>query len=49
MAWLMDFNIRSRPAEEWRQIFAQAWRDSGCVSFDLDDLQTSQLVIATRP
>jgi extracellular factor (EF) 3-hydroxypalmitic acid methyl ester biosynthesis protein len=48
MAWLMDFNIRSRPAEEWRQIFGQTWQDAGCVSFESDALQTSQLVTATR-
>jgi SAM-dependent methyltransferase len=48
MAWLMDFNIRSRPAEEWRQIFTQSWGDAECVRFEPDELQTSQLVIATR-
>jgi SAM-dependent methyltransferase len=49
MAWLMDFNIRSRPAEEWRQIFAQTWGDAECVHFEPEELQVSQLVIATRP
>jgi len=49
MAWLMDFNIRSRPAEEWRQIFAQTWGDAECVRFEPEALQVSQLVIATRP
>ncbi len=49
MAWLMDFNIRSRPAEEWRQIFTQTWRDAECVRFEPEELQVSQLVIATHP
>ena len=49
IAWLMNWNIRCRPAEEWRQIFAQTWQDAECVRFEPEELQVSQLVIATRP
>ena len=49
IAWLMNWNIRCRPAEEWRQIFAQTWHNAECVGFESEELQVSQLVIATRP
>ena len=49
IAWLTNWNIRCRPVEEWRQIFAQTWRDETCVRFEPDELQASHLVIATRP
>jgi extracellular factor (EF) 3-hydroxypalmitic acid methyl ester biosynthesis protein len=48
MAWLMNFNIRSRSAEEWRQIFAQTWLDPECVRFEPEEAQASRIVIATR-
>jgi SAM-dependent methyltransferase len=48
IAWPMNWTIRARPAEEWRRIFARTWHDPECVRFELDELQTSQLVIATR-
>jgi extracellular factor (EF) 3-hydroxypalmitic acid methyl ester biosynthesis protein len=47
IAWLMNWNIRCRSAEEWRQIFAQTWQDAECVRFEPEELQVSQLVIAT--
>ncbi len=47
MAWLMEFNVRSRPAEEWREIFAQTWGDPECVRFEPGESQASRLVIAT--
>ena len=46
---LMNWNIRCRPAEEWRQIFAQTWLDAECVRFEPEALHASQLVIATCP
>jgi extracellular factor (EF) 3-hydroxypalmitic acid methyl ester biosynthesis protein len=49
IAWLMNWDIRCRPAEEWRQIFAQTWQDAECVRFEPEELQASQLVIATHP
>ena len=49
IAWLMNWTIRSRPAEEWGQIFAQTWRDPDCVRIEPEALQASQLIIATRP
>ena len=49
IAWLMNWTIRSRSVDEWRQIFAQTWRDEECVRFEPEELQASQLVIATRP
>ncbi len=49
MGWLMNWSIRSRAEEEWRQVFAQTWLDAECVRFKLDELMTSHLVIATRP
>ena len=49
IAQLMNWNIRCRPAEEWRQIFAQTWHNAECVGFESEELQVSQLVIATRP
>jgi SAM-dependent methyltransferase len=49
IGWLMNWNIRVRSPEEWRQIFAQVWHDAECVRFELDELQTSQLVNARRP
>jgi extracellular factor (EF) 3-hydroxypalmitic acid methyl ester biosynthesis protein len=49
IAWLMNWNIRCRPVEEWRQIFAQTWGDAECVRFEPEDLRASQLVIATCP
>jgi extracellular factor (EF) 3-hydroxypalmitic acid methyl ester biosynthesis protein len=49
IAGLMNWNIRCRPAEDWRQIFAQEWHDAECVRFELEELQVSQLVIATPP
>ena len=49
IAWVMNWSIRSRPAVEWRQIFENTWQDAGCVSFESDELETSQLVIATCP
>jgi extracellular factor (EF) 3-hydroxypalmitic acid methyl ester biosynthesis protein len=48
IAWLMNWNIRSRPADEWRRIFAQEWHDAECVRFETEVLQISQFVIATR-
>jgi len=48
IAWLMNWSIRSRPADEWHQIFAQAWHDPEPVCFEPEALQASQLVIATR-
>jgi SAM-dependent methyltransferase len=48
IARLMNWNIRCRPAEEWRQIFARTWHDAECVRFEPDVLQASHLVIATR-
>ena len=48
IAWLMNWNIRCRPAEEWRQIFAKTWLDAECARFEPDEWQASQLVIATR-
>jgi len=49
IAQLMNWNIRCRPADEWRQIFAQTWLDPECVRFEPEELQVSHLVIATRP
>ena len=49
IAWLMNWNIRCRPEDEWRRIFAQEWHDTECVGFEPEALQVSQLVIATRP
>jgi SAM-dependent methyltransferase len=49
IAWLMNWNIRCRSAEEWRRIFAQTWLDAACVRFEPDGLEASNLVIATRP
>ena len=49
IAWLMNWNIRCRPVEEWRRIFAQTWRNAECVCFEPEELQVSQLVIATHP
>jgi SAM-dependent methyltransferase len=49
IAGLMKWNIRCRPAEEWRQIFARTWRDGECVRFEPEALRVSQLVIATCP
>jgi SAM-dependent methyltransferase len=46
---LMNWNIRCRPTEEWRQIFARTWHDSECVRFEPEALQASHFVIATRP
>jgi extracellular factor (EF) 3-hydroxypalmitic acid methyl ester biosynthesis protein len=49
IAWLMNWNIRCRSAEDWRRIFAQTWLDAECVLFEPDELEASNLVIATRP
>jgi SAM-dependent methyltransferase len=49
MAWLMNFSVRSRSAEEWRQIFAKTWGDPGCVRFEPAGSQASRIVIATCP
>ena len=48
IAQLMNWNIRSRPEDQWRQIFAQEWHDAECVRFETEVLQISQLVIAVR-
>ncbi len=48
IAWLMNWDIRCRPADEWRRIFARTWRDPECVYFESEELQASQLVVATR-
>jgi SAM-dependent methyltransferase len=48
IAWLMNWNIRCRPAEEWREIFAQTWGDAECVHFEPEESQASRIVIATR-
>jgi SAM-dependent methyltransferase len=49
IAWLMNWNIRCHPEEEWRQIFTRTWLDADCVRFESEELQASQLVIATHP
>jgi len=49
IGWLMDWEIRCRSMQAWREIFAQTWGNPACVRFELDETHTSQLVLAELP
>jgi hypothetical protein len=46
---LMDWEIRCRSMQGWREIFAQMWGSPDCVRFEPDETHTSQLVLAKLP